>query len=155
MREKTGKQKDHLHIKDKGYWIVYSSNQIKSATENIGTFDPNDPDIRYSTHPLDNDYDDQKTADVLLNMPTQDDVSLKEKVMDNWDYFSRKWIDSGNTINTFGKETGDNYLYAYYNNAKSAQTQALYHIEQEQRDINGNAVGKGLLKIFEPILAKK
>ncbi|MCK9479844.1 MAG: hypothetical protein M0R40_10165 [Firmicutes bacterium] len=29
-------------------YIVFDSNQIKSATDNIGTFDPNNPDIRYS-----------------------------------------------------------------------------------------------------------
>lgn len=29
-------------------YVVFSSNQIKSATDNIGTFDRDDPDIRYS-----------------------------------------------------------------------------------------------------------
>ena len=29
-------------------YVVLSSNQIKSATDNIGTFDSNNPDIRYS-----------------------------------------------------------------------------------------------------------
>lgn len=28
--------------------VVFNSNQIKSATDNIGTFDPNNPDIRFS-----------------------------------------------------------------------------------------------------------
>ena len=101
-----------------------------------------------------NDYDDDKIANVLLNMPVQDDVGLKQKLLDNWDYFSRKWIDSGTTIKTFAKEINDPYLYAYYDNAKKAKTQALYHIEEEQRDINNKVVGKGLLKIFEPIIAK-
>ena len=63
-------------------------------------------------------------------MPVQDDVGLKQKLLDNWDYFSRKWIDSGTTIKTFAKEINDPYLYAYYDNAKKAKTQALYHIEE-------------------------
>ena len=29
-------------------WVVFSPTQIKSATGNIGTYDPNNPDIRYS-----------------------------------------------------------------------------------------------------------
>lgn len=31
-------------------YIVFESNQIKSATDNIGTFDTNNPDIRYQKH---------------------------------------------------------------------------------------------------------
>ena len=31
--------------------IVYESSQIKSATDNIGTFDSNNPDIRFSISP--------------------------------------------------------------------------------------------------------
>ena len=31
-----------------GELVVFNPNQIKSATDNIGTFDPNNPDIRYS-----------------------------------------------------------------------------------------------------------
>ena len=30
-----------------GEYLVSNMNQIKSATENVGTFDPNNPDIRY------------------------------------------------------------------------------------------------------------
>lgn len=29
------------------YWVAFDSNQIKSATDNVGTFDKNNPDIRY------------------------------------------------------------------------------------------------------------
>ena len=32
-------------------YIVFNPNQIKSATNNIGTFDPNNPDIRYRKVP--------------------------------------------------------------------------------------------------------
>lgn len=43
-------------VNDRGVSVVVrSSNQIKSATDNIGTFDPHNPDIRYSSR-LDNEY---------------------------------------------------------------------------------------------------
>lgn len=35
-------------------FIAFENTQVKSATDNIGTFDGNNPDIRYS---LDEDYD--------------------------------------------------------------------------------------------------
>lgn len=42
---------DGIHVKDAGQWIAFDSRQIKSASENRGTFDPNNPDIRYSRAP--------------------------------------------------------------------------------------------------------
>ncbi len=37
-------------------YVAFSSNQIKSATDNIGTFDANNPDIRYSIDERDAEY---------------------------------------------------------------------------------------------------
>ena len=45
--KKSGKQRDYTIMKN-GDVLVYSPNQIKSATDNIGTFDSKNPDIRYS-----------------------------------------------------------------------------------------------------------
>ena len=39
--------------------VTFDSNQIKSATENIGTFDGENPDIRYSINDRGTDYDDR------------------------------------------------------------------------------------------------
>ena len=43
---------DGLIVKDSEFnsesYVVFDNTQIKSATDNIGTFDPNNPDIRYS-----------------------------------------------------------------------------------------------------------
>lgn len=97
---------------------------------------------------------DDDVANVLMTIPQKQKDTLADRIKDEWDYFSRKWIDSGKTIDTFGKITGDTYLYSFYNNARSVRTQAMYMIETEQRDINSKVVGKGLLKIFEPILKK-
>ena len=51
----------------KSYW-VFGSNQIKSATDNIGTFDANNPDIRYQKHgvanPLEKDISAQRATQI-------------------------------------------------------------------------------------------
>lgn len=38
---------DGIHIDEADNWIAFRSEQIKSASENRGTFDPADPDIRF------------------------------------------------------------------------------------------------------------
>ena len=52
---------DGIHIRDAGQWIAFDSRQIKSASENRGTFDPSNPDIRYSRAPA---ADVRRQADV-------------------------------------------------------------------------------------------
>lgn len=46
-------QIDHIHSEKDGrdIWVVFDPNQIKSATSNNGTFDPANPDIRFSRSP--------------------------------------------------------------------------------------------------------
>lgn len=39
---------DGIHIKDAGQWIAFKPEQIKSASANLGTFDPASADMRYS-----------------------------------------------------------------------------------------------------------
>lgn len=56
-------------------FIAFENTQVKSATDNIGTFDGNNPDIRYS---LDEDYDftDEKAGAIhdTLNFSIDDDL---------------------------------------------------------------------------------
>ena len=33
------------------FWVAFEPNQIKSATDNVGTFDPGNPDVRFSVAP--------------------------------------------------------------------------------------------------------
>jgi len=54
-------------------YIVFSSNQIKSATGNNGNFDPANPDIRYSVS--------EERADTILN---EANAALDEKVKDDF-----------------------------------------------------------------------
>ena len=46
--KKTGRPRDYTFVKATGDIVVVSPEQIKSATDNIGTFDGENPDIRYS-----------------------------------------------------------------------------------------------------------
>lgn len=74
-------------VKDRGISVaVRSSNQVKSATDNIGTFDPNNPDIRYSIR-TDILTDRDILADAFEEVATNDTESnyirqYREKVLD-------------------------------------------------------------------------
>ncbi|GEM_PF-506875 len=49
LRDKLQSQGyDGIHIPEARQWVAFKANQIKSATENRGTFDSNNPDIRFS-----------------------------------------------------------------------------------------------------------
>lgn len=51
MQKKLGKVRDHIYDKNKGIWIVYEPEQIKSVN-NLGTFDPSNPNIYKSILPI-------------------------------------------------------------------------------------------------------
>ena len=65
---------DAIHLKDDGTvqgvqvdsYIVFEPTQIKSATDNIGTFDKNNPDIRYSI-----DGDMTMTSEMMSEVETE------------------------------------------------------------------------------------
>ena len=54
--KRLGTQRDHIKMKN-GDLLVFSPTQIKSATDNIGTFDGGNPDIRYSVDDSGENYD--------------------------------------------------------------------------------------------------
>ena len=54
-------------------YVVFSSNQVKSATDNIGTFDKNNPDIRYSVR---DDLDPETRAMIELFIPIIQEVDM-------------------------------------------------------------------------------
>ena len=59
--------------------VTFDSTQIKSATDNIGTFDGNEPDIRYSKRNVDERY----TYDALVSKPDMTVTQLEGDVPDN------------------------------------------------------------------------
>ena len=62
-------------INENEEYIAFYPEQIKSATENVGTFDPNNPDVRYS---LDNMSEEDKFDLVKLLKPKWDEAAFVE-----------------------------------------------------------------------------
>lgn len=93
----------HIIISDANYseYVVFNPNQIKSATDNVGTYDTNNPNIRYATTSNALDYiidhvdnDGGATAETFgvtritnmadyLNMFAEQDKPLIAKMLDN------------------------------------------------------------------------
>jgi hypothetical protein len=78
----------------------------------------------------------------------------KESVKSEYNKFRRQITDTGAAVMDFGKEVNDDMLYPLYNHTKQSPYEAQYMIGKEQRDINGNIVGKSLLDIYKPIYAQ-
>jgi hypothetical protein len=58
-----------------GTWVIFKEEQVKSADENNGDFDPTNPDIRFSRTAT----PDTRTAKEKLGLGEQADETLKEK----------------------------------------------------------------------------
>lgn len=86
-------------------FIAFENTQVKSATDNIGTFDGNNPDIRYS---LDEDYDftDEKAGAIhdTLNFSIDDDLF-------DFDYADDKHIDFDKAIDKNNPELTIEQIY--------------------------------------------
>ena len=57
------------------HFVAWFPNQIKSATDNVGTFDPNNPDIRFSVAP--------QTAPVIEVDYKRAEAENKQKILNN------------------------------------------------------------------------
>lgn len=111
---------------DKGSdsYIAFNPNQIKSATENIGTYDANNPDIRYSLRELDAPYldaverGDMETAQRMvleaakLAMPDTwvADENGNPRVMYHGDRKKARYIFSTDTFFTPNAEYARRYI---------------------------------------------
>lgn len=89
-------------------FIAFENTQVKSATDNIGTFDGNNPDIRYS---LDEDYDftDEKAGAIhdTLNFSIDDEY---DDLFD-FDYADDKHIDFDKAIDKNNPELTIEQIY--------------------------------------------
>jgi hypothetical protein len=97
--------------------------------------------------------DPPKVAEVLIQSDKQK-PGIRQILSDAKDVFLRKFEDSGNTINTIGKITGDGILYKLYNWAKQGKQAGEYMIGEAQTDTKGDKVGQSLKSIFDPIRAR-
>ena len=106
----------------------------------------------------------QEAGDILEPRTNPDEkVSTKaqkkqrtagEKFREGWSFFKRKMIDSGEAVTRVGKAVNDPHLYHYYNMARASSNAATSMIVDEQTDIYGRRVGKGLNEIMDTIREK-
>jgi len=68
-KRRTGKPVDHIHDKERGIWIVFDPKQIKSAVNNRGTFDPDDPRIDFAATQGTFDFSEEQPAPTRLVVP--------------------------------------------------------------------------------------
>lgn len=80
--------------------------------------------------------------------------SFKETAAENWSYFKRKMVDSGEAVARIGKAINDKYLYPFYNMARASASAGVNMIAGEQTNVMGKRVGESLNAIFDPIRAK-
>lgn len=80
--------------------------------------------------------------------------TAREKAGEAKSYFLRKMVDAGDSVTRVAKATGDEYLYPFYNMARSSASAGINMIAGEQTDITGKRVGQSLNDIFQPIRAK-
>jgi len=60
-------------------------------------------------------------------------------------------VDAGDSVTRIGKTVKDQYLYPFYNMARSSASAGINMIQTEQTDITGKRVGESLNDIFSPI----
>lgn len=80
--------------------------------------------------------------------------TAREKAGEAKGYLLRKMVDAGDSVTRVAKATGDEYLYPFYNMARSSASAGINMIAGEQTDITGKRVGRSLNDIFQPIRAK-
>lgn len=80
--------------------------------------------------------------------------TAREKAGEAKSYLLRKMVDAGDSVTRVAKATGDEYLYPFYNMARSSASAGINMIAGEQTDITGKRVGQSLNDIFQPIRAK-
>ena len=80
--------------------------------------------------------------------------TAREKAGEAKSYFLRKMVDAGDSVTRVAKAAGDEYLYPFYNMARSSASAGINMIAGEQTDITGKRVGRSLNEIFQPIRAK-
>ena len=133
--------------------------EIKRTSERVSqtpapTFDDIVTDEMTPLNPDSPDWDEREPVTRVLTQSTKKAEGLKERFDNSVDFWMRKMVDSGNTINTLAKRVGDKHLYAYYNNAKQGSVSAEYSIGTAQTDLIGNKVGDSLVDVYGSVRAK-
>lgn len=96
----------------------------------------------------------EESAGLVSAETRPDKQTAREKAQEAKSYFLRKMVDAGDSVTRVAKATGDEYLYPFYNMARSSASAGINMIAGEQTDITGKRVGRSLNDIFQPIRAK-
>lgn len=137
-----------------------STSETNSGTDSFIDIIPQSGDDVNRQYSINNE---AEPAEVLTENPERARSSLRQRAAENWDFFKRKAVDSGATIDRLGKETGDPQLYTNYNAARHARGMGSIMIggrwldsrqHGAQYDFNMNKVGKSLDDIFRPVRDK-
>ena len=88
------------------YWVAFDSNQIKSATDNVGTYDPNNDDIRYQITEYEYDengnrkwikfWDNSEFDPNVFWTPTKEGQIEEDKEKEKSNPFYNAWIKYNN-----------------------------------------------------------
>lgn len=96
----------------------------------------------------------EESAGLVSAETREERKTIWEKAGEAKSYFLRKMVDAGDSVARVAKAAGDNYLYPFYNMARSSASAGINMIAGEQTDITGKRVGRSLNDIFQPIRAK-
>lgn len=137
------------------FFVVFSPNQIKSATDNLGTFDSGNPDIRYSLSEkpegkdTDGESEERKTSRVLTEVKPKE-KSLEERARETWDNMILNFTDDQAAIIKEGKRLGIQDMDAKVNYTRAARNAAQYAMSKggKQVDIDGREMGPSLSDVF-------
>ena len=137
-------------------WVAFESTQIKSATDNIGTFDENNPNKRYSLSQipdeLENIAEGPRSPEEMISLAMpKEKQGVKAGIEKNWHTFQRLVVDAGETVHRISEALDDPSLYTYYNNVHAAQRRAEKMMELYAADVKGQRTGKSLNDIFDTI----
>ncbi len=135
----TKRQSDRYAEKGTKEFIVFSPNQIKSATDNIGTFDTDNPDIRFRSVKDDGRLltrDNARTLDTLFDLLTssivENDKNARHKSITN---IQEKYIDNKirvknllNDLRRKGATISDEYDYWKTENMAKSRSQAAIRL---------------------------
>jgi len=113
--------------------IAFSPTQIKSATANIGTFDPNNPDIRYarSNDPRLMPKAGESADDTLARMKQ----AVKEERTKPESEQNKAIITAGQNIDNEGKEGFTTYAMNEMGNTAKAILNSLKPLSESKKDI--------------------
>ncbi len=116
-------------------YIAFSPSQVKSATDNIGTFDPNNADIRYSMPKGGAGRSKDKYWHTDLS---KSQLDILQKKIDNDVKTSRNRVtDKANWISTY---IGDTKVFAIYSTDDTEHPTILYEAKGNRADVEETAL---------------